>query len=66
MHNTHVSVHCTCVQLCFGVKEAVMYVFLWGVRGKVYLIYPTEKDIAIFQKEVNEMSFALKKNFPVA
>lgn len=58
---THVSVHCTRVQLCFGVKEAV---FLWGVRGKVYLINPTEKDIAMFQKGVNEMSFAFKKKPP--
>lgn len=59
---THaLSVLCTHVQLCSGIKEAVIYVFLWGVRGKVYLINPTEKDIALFQKGVNEMSFDLKK-----
>lgn len=58
---THaLSVLCTHVQLCSGIK-AVIYVFLWRVRGKVYLINPTEKDIALFQKGVNEMSFDLKK-----
>lgn len=51
----HVSVHSTHVQLCFGVKEAYMY-FLWEFRGRAYLINPAEKDVAMCQKGVNEMS----------